>query len=126
MHCMAVTLGLQLGGGQDFIRRYSWELSYKTLAVTTVYIHIVLYNKHRLVVIRISVLLLLSLSHTCCSRLCKVCSVLMIVFCKCYYIECVFFYIYMCMCVRACARSHVCVCVHACVYIYYLKPIFLL
>jgi len=55
-----------------------------TVALSIVYILIVLYNKHRLVIICISFLLLFSLTHTCCSRLCKVCSVLMIVFYKCY------------------------------------------
>jgi hypothetical protein len=93
-------------GTRFYVKVFMEFVLQNTVALTTVYILIVFYNKNRLVIIHISFLLLLSLSRTCCSRLCKVCSVLMIVFHKCYYIECIFFFM------------GVCVCVCVCVYIY--------
>jgi len=89
MHCLALTLGLRT---KFYLTVFVGFVLQNTVTLTIVYVLIVLYNKHRLVVIHISFLLLLSQSHTCCSRLCKVCIVLMIVFYKCYYIECVFFF----------------------------------
>lgn len=99
VECIAwVAVGL---GTRFYLKVFMGFVLQNTVALTIVYILIVPYNKHRLVVICISFLLLLSLSHTCCSRLCKVCSVLMMVFYKCYYImfsfswegECVHVYV---------------------------------
>ena len=89
---VAVGLGMRF-----YLKVFMAFVQQSTVALTIVYVLTVLCNKHRLVVIRISFLLLLSLFHTCCSRLCKICSVLMIVFYKCYYIEYVFFFMGVCV-----------------------------
>lgn len=78
MECFALPslLGCSWAGDEFYLKVFVGFILQNTVAMTIVYIIIVLYNKYRLMVIHSSFLLLLSLSHICCSRLCKVCSVL--------------------------------------------------